>query len=303
MKFGKQLERYKIRGWDAYYVDYNGLKKSLKAFSQGFSKYSSLSVSASTFERDASPSEGARGATARGASAPVRGAASAFNLNVPSAATAPVSALVKVSPEWLSELQSSIDRTNEFFSSVADEVESRLVAGQDELAQNKGSDFELQLRGHLQIMIVQLQSTLQDLTHFASANHTALYKILKKHDKQTGLSLSNQLMPQILRETFNEPGKVRLEALQKRLQKFADELGVENSTWAFDRGDNTMAVARISFFLGVIFMALMVLAVLSHMEPQIDQYSVEDLADSCLIAPYWLHGFHHSCFHSQADQG
>lgn len=30
MKFGKQLDRHKIRGWDAFYIDYNGLKKSLK---------------------------------------------------------------------------------------------------------------------------------------------------------------------------------------------------------------------------------------------------------------------------------
>ena len=30
MKFGKQLERHKIRGWDDYYVDYNALKRSLK---------------------------------------------------------------------------------------------------------------------------------------------------------------------------------------------------------------------------------------------------------------------------------
>ena len=31
MKFGKQLERHKIRGWDEFYVDYIGLKTSLKA--------------------------------------------------------------------------------------------------------------------------------------------------------------------------------------------------------------------------------------------------------------------------------
>lgn len=251
MKFGKQLERHKIRGWDAFYVDYNGLKRSLKGYPKsGKNLSASVSTAGGRLERDVSSSDGASPRDA-----------------------------VKVSQEWVAELQASIDRTNEFFTSVADEVESRLVAGQDELEQNKGSDFELQLRRHLQSMIGQLQATLQDLTHFSAANHTALYKILKKHDKQTGLALSKQLLPQILGETFNEPGKVRLEELQRRLERFGGELGVENSPWALDRGENTLAqVARIPFFLGVISMALVVLAVLSGMEPQIDQFSVEDLA-------------------------
>lgn len=251
MKFGKQLERHKIRGWDAFYVDYNGLKRSLKGYPKsGKNLSASVSTAGGRLERDVSSSDGASPRDA-----------------------------VKVSQEWVAELQASIDRTNEFFTSVADEVESRLVAGHDELEQNKGSDFELQLRRHLQSMIGQLQATLQDLTHFSAANHTALYKILKKHDKQTGLALSKQLLPQILGETFNEPGKVRLEELQRRLERFGGELGVENSPWALDRGENTLAqVARISFFLGVISMALVVLAVLSGMEPQIDQFSVEDLA-------------------------
>lgn len=268
MKFGKQLERHKVRGWDAFYVDYNGLKKSLKAYF----KVPSLSASVSTFERDISSSDGA---------------------------ASPRVAQVKVSPEWVAELQLSIDRTNEFFTSVADEVESRLMAGQDELKQNEGSDFEHQLRRHLQSMIGQLQGTLQDLSHFAAANHTALYKILKKHDKQTGLALSKQLLPQILREAFNEPGKVRIDSLQGRLQRFADELGLDNSPWALDRGDDILTqmtqVARISFFLGVISMALVVLAVLSGMEPQIDQFSVEDLADTGLIQ-FRLVWFGLSCF-------
>ena len=270
MKFGKQLERHKIRGWDAFYVDYNGLKRSLKGYPKsGKNLSASVSTAGGRLERDVSSSDGASPRDA-----------------------------VKVSQEWVAELQASIDRTNEFFTSVADEVESRLVAGQDELEQNKGSDFELQLRRHLQSMIGQLQATLQDLTHFSAANHTALYKILKKHDKQTGLALSKQLLPQILGETFNEPGKVRLEELQRRLERFGGELGVENSPWALDRGENTLAqVARISFFLGVISMALVVLAVLSGMEPQIDQFSVEDLAVSCLNLPSFIILYQHFQFH------
>ena len=272
MKFGKQLERHKIRGWDAFYVDYNGLKRSLKRYAKsGKNVSASVSTAGGKLERDVSSSD--------------------------VASPRDVVEDVKVSQEWVAELQASIDRTNEFFTSVADEVELRLVAGQDELEQNKGSDFELQLRRHLQSMIGQLQGTLQDLTHFSAANHTALYKILKKHDKQTGLALSKQLLPQILGETFNEPGKVRVEDLQRRLERFGGELGVENSPWALDRGENTLGqVARISFFLGVISMALVVLAVLSGMEPQIDQFSVEDLAVSCLNLPCFIILYQHVRF-------
>ena len=115
------------------------------------------------------------------------------------------------------------------------------------------------------------------------ANHTAVYKILKKHDKQTGLNTLPSVLQQIEQEPFNNPGKARLASLQLQLREFADKLGLDgdlqmNSPHDKVVTENLWAVARISFSLGVISMALIVLAVLSGMEPQIDHFSVEDLA-------------------------
>ncbi|CAK8985187.1 unnamed protein product [Durusdinium trenchii] len=228
MKFGKQLDRHKIRGWDAFYIDYNGLKKSLK--DRG-------SPTGDILDQEA-----------------------------------------QVSSEWLSELRASLERTNEFFTSMSEQVEDRLEAAREELQQNQGLEHEPQLRNHLQMMVQELQGTLQELTHFCEANDTACYKILKKHDKQTGLNLMDTMLPQMKKEAFSDPGKARLSDLQKRLRRFGDELGVEEISWALERTDDTWQVARISFCLGVISMALLVLLVLSGMEPQIDQYSAEDLA-------------------------
>eukprot|EP00913_Durusdinium_trenchii_P000356 g327.t1 len=183
----------------------------------------------------------------------------------------------QVSSEWLSELRASLERTNEFFTSMSEQVEDRLEAAREELQQNQGLEHEPQLRNHLQMMVQELQGTLQELTHFCEANDTACYKILKKHDKQTGLNLMDTMLPQ-MKKAFSDPGKARLSDLQKRLRRFGDELGVEEISWALERTDDTWQVARISFCLGVISMALLVLLVLSGMEPQIDQYSAEDLA-------------------------
>ena len=68
-----------------------------------------------------------------------------------------------------------------------------------------------------------------------------------------------------------------------QLREFADKLGLDgdlqmNSPHDKSVTENLWALARISFSLGVISMALIVLAVLSGMEPQINHYSVEDLA-------------------------
>ncbi|CAK9025130.1 Phosphate transporter PHO1 (Protein PHO1) (AtPHO1) [Durusdinium trenchii] len=128
--------------------------------------------------------------------------------------------------------------------------------------------------------------TLQELTHFCEANDTvgsiaeACYKILKKHDKQTGLNLMDTMLPQMKKEAFSDPGKARLSDLQKRLRRFGDELGRDHVRFSLrlPREATERQVARISFCLGVISMALLVLLVLSGMEPQIDQYSAEDLA-------------------------
>jgi len=132
-------------------------------------------------------------------------------------------------------------------------------------------------------MTHQLQSTLLDLSHFSAANYTAVYKILKKHDKQTGLCTLPSVLEQLTREPFHDPGKARLEKLQRELREFADQLGVDSDLQMKSPHDksakeNILALVRISFSLGVISMALVVLAVLSGMEPQINHFSVEDLA-------------------------
>ena len=87
----------------------------------------------------------------------------------------------------------------------------------------------------------------------------------------------------MVKEPFNDPGKARLESLQFQLREFADKLGVDGDLQLSSPHDksateNLWALARISFSLGVISMALIVLAVLSGMEPQINHFSVEDLA-------------------------
>jgi len=249
MKFGKQLERHKVTGWEAFYIDYGGLKRSLK------DHYGALRPRSKAND-GASSSEG----SPRGEHE------------------------CKISDQWFEELSSCINRVNYLLTSTAGEVEARLSAAQDDLKQASGSHHEPQLRMHLQSLTQQLQSKILDLRHFLDANHTAVYKILKKHDKQTGLcTLPTKLKDFEEKEPFNDHAKARLERLKCQLREFADQLGLDgdlqmNSPHDKSVTENLWALARISFSLGVISMALIVLAVLSGMEPQINHYSVEDLA-------------------------
>ena len=247
MKFGKQLERHKVRGWEVFYVDYNALKRSLKDH----------------YARRESGKDG--GSSSEGSPRAAH--------EVP----------LRVNENWLKELQSSIDRASDFFTSIADEAEVRLSAGREELKQSSGSGHEPQLRVHLQSMTHELQNTLLDLSHFAAANDTAVYKILKKHDKRTGLRTLPSLHLQMIQKPFTEPGKTRLESIQCHLREFADKLGVDSDLQMRSPHDKSnietlWALNRISFSLGVTSMALIVLAILSGMEPQINHFSVEDLA-------------------------
>ena len=250
MKFGKQLERHKVTGWEAFYIDYGGLKRSLKDhYGYGALKRSK--------EKDdgASSSEGS-----------------------------PRGDECKISDEWFEELSACVHRVNYLLTSTAGEVEARLSAAQDDLKQASGSHHEPQLRMHLQSLTQQLQSKILDLRHFLDANHTAVYKILKKHDKQTGLcTLPSKLKEFEEKDPFSDHVKSRLDRLKCQLREFADQLGLDgdlqmNSPHDKSATENLWALARISFSLGVISMALIVLAVLSGMEPQINHYSVEDLA-------------------------
>lgn len=255
MKFGKQLERHKVRGWDAFYVDYTGLKTSLrrhcgKPCQPGDSDEEAGSIT----EKSAPPCEALPDLEGR----------------------TPFEA-------WFDEVEESIDRVNDFFHSMADEVEGHLDAAVAEFDELKGSGMEAQWKDHLQLLLTQLQGTLLDLSHFAAANYTALYKIFKKHDKLTGLCVLPSVLPHIAEEPFHNPGKERLQSLQQQLRTLADDLGLgEDLQLVSSQDRSTMEIAwplaRLSFSLGVIVMALVVLAVLSGMDPSNDGYSVEALA-------------------------
>lgn len=231
MKFGKQLERYKVQRWGEFYVDYNALKHSLE---HGYCTDSEQSGAG----RD----------------------------------------------KWFLQVEESIDRVNEFFQSIADEIESRVGVAAQEFHEADGTVVEEHLRPHLESLVQELQATLVDLSHFAAANYTALYKIFKKHDKLTGHQLLPVVMREITEEPFHDPGKQRLEKMRLRLHALASRLGMDSELSLvpvndyYLTGGGVWPLVRLSFSLGVICMALVVLAVLSGMEPQNADYSIEALA-------------------------
>mmetsp|Transcript_21760 Transcript_21760/g.39995 ORF Transcript_21760/g.39995 Transcript_21760/m.39995 type:complete len:812 (-) Transcript_21760:37-2472(-) len=232
MKFGKQLARHQIQRWSEFYVDYAGLKRSLRRLVDETPEAHSV---------DGKPT--------------------------------------KCHQTWLREVQVNIDRVNSFFESVASELEERAGAAEEELQDTRHSGAELHV-AHLQNLVRSLQSTLADLGNFGAANYTALYKIFKKFDKNTGAQVLPRALEQIHHQPFHDEGKVRLEKLQERLDALAHKLDIDvaDSLDGPLSTRNLWHVARFAFSLGVISTALIVLAVLSGMDPQNEEYSCEALS-------------------------
>mmetsp|Transcript_58901 Transcript_58901/g.137639 ORF Transcript_58901/g.137639 Transcript_58901/m.137639 type:complete len:801 (-) Transcript_58901:101-2503(-) len=179
---------------------------------------------------------------------------------------------------WLRQVQENIDRVNTFFESTASDLEEHLSAAEEEMEEStQAADMHL---AHIENLVRSLQSTLSDLSNYGAANYTALYKIFKKFDKKAGTQVLPRALEQLQQQPFHGEGKVRLENMQERLNSLARDLRID--TGAVADGAMTTAklwhVARLSFSLGLISMALLVLAVLSGVEPQNSDYSSDALS-------------------------
>ncbi|CAK9114048.1 unnamed protein product [Durusdinium trenchii] len=200
MKFGKQLEEYELPEWKGYYLPYKLLKRKLE----------DLSARTDTPRSQGSHSGRVGGSALEGEEA-------------------------YTEADWLRTVEEEAMRIGDFVDRGIHGLEQQLkdlekmIEGlqsgrhiEESIDENAPTDEEASF---LELRVLQavgrVSEGVQRLRLFAELNHAALYKILKKHDKQLvskeGLS---EAFPRLVKATrLNETG--RFDALDRDLKKLS----------------------------------------------------------------------------------
>lgn len=215
MKFGKQLEEYELPEWKGQYLPYKQLKRKLEELST---------------RTDTPRSQGSHSGWAVGSGSLVRNSSRLWDKEeVEEAYT---------EADWIRTVEQETIRIGDFVDRGIQGLEQQLkdlakmidglkcgphAAHQCEsIDENASADEEASF---LELRVLQavgrVAEGVQRLRLFAELNHAALYKILKKHDKQLvskeGLS---EIFPRLVKATrLNETG--RFDALDTDLKKLS----------------------------------------------------------------------------------
>jgi len=215
MKFGKQLEEYELPEWKGQYLPYKQLKRKLEELST---------------RTDTPRSQGSHSGWAVGSGSLVRNSSRLWDKEEGEEAY--------TEADWIRTVEQETIRIGDFVDRGIQGLEQQLkdlakmidglkcgphAAHQCEsIDENASADEEASF---LELRVLQavgrVAEGVQRLRLFAELNHAALYKILKKHDKQLvskeGLS---EIFPRLVKATrLNETG--RFDALDTDLKKLS----------------------------------------------------------------------------------
>ncbi|KAF5841857.1 hypothetical protein DUNSADRAFT_10563 [Dunaliella salina] len=115
--------------------------------------------------------------------------------------------------KFIGTLNEDLGKFNRFFMEQEEEAVIQLQALTDELASQQGGATSIQLKERL----VQFHGSCVMLMHWSLLNYAAVAKILKKHDKRTGLLLRAPCLTNVLQQPFNNT------SVMSRLVKRAEE--------------------------------------------------------------------------------
>eukprot|EP00127_Corallochytrium_limacisporum_P006565 Clim_evm37s230 gene=Clim_evmTU37s230 len=184
MKFGKELERTKVDGWEWYYIDYADLKRFLKH----------------------------------------------KMVEAPGGQT-----FMYKEAEFYDMLVQNLDRVSYFSFLKYDEILSA-IANMEETIDNiltAEHDVRAALFRRLESLIPELEDiteAVNKLDRFNRTNFTGFYKILKKHDKQTGVSLRYAFQQEMDKRPFF---KFRFDDMIAEISKLYQKIkaGDDDATW------------------------------------------------------------------------
>lgn len=214
MKFGKQLEEYELPEWKGQYLPYKQLKRKLEELST---------------RTDTPRSQGSHSGWAVGSGSLVRNSSRLWDKEEGEEAY--------TEADWIRTVEQETIRIGDFVDRGIQGLEQQLkdlakmidglkcgphAAVCESIDENASADEEASF---LELRVLQavgrVAEGVQRLRLFAELNHAALYKILKKHDKQLvskeGLS---EIFPRLVKATrLNETG--RFDALDTDLKKLS----------------------------------------------------------------------------------
>lgn len=295
MKFGKQLEEYECPEWKGHYLAYNELKRRLESLTEAPGSHDATPVAT---PQDAKVRSGWNKSSAD----LVKRSTGTECDNIPA-----------LTRDWLQSVETEALRVGDFTTRGAQGLEHQLKdlakmaenlrTGRSSLQEcniideedAEGEDEESSL---MELRVLQavgrVSEGVQRLRAFAELNHAALYKILKKHDKQVGSKYGlSELFPQLVRAT-GIADRSQLDALDSDLKKLSLQslgtdhidaspevarliaglgrsgLAVGGMTLGADSSSHRMELI-LSFFLGTtsaLFLAIWVLLALPEKQPR-----------------------------------
>lgn len=231
MKFGKLLkevsEAQHAKDGDAY-LDYKGLKKMLKSMRD----HQNETMKSSSLEPEAPRT--IDGSECETESHPEEGTSGSGEPSTKRTKRQDVETLTKEEDEFVRTLDQEICRFNEFFLEKEEEyviavkhVEDRI----DSLLEHEKGPSEA-TKTSLLGDAIQVHGGMVMMLNWSMLNYAALVKILKKHDKYTGLLLRSDFLSEMVRQPFFSTDLMRRliqrsESLITRLsgkEGFRDEL-------------------------------------------------------------------------------
>lgn len=103
-------------------------------------------------------------------------------------------------------LKEDLDKFNEFFIDKEEDFIIRIQALDDSLERDKTQDVKK--LGKLRKAYADLHGSMILLLHWSLLNFIAVIKILKKHDKHSGIMMRQPLLASVLKQPFNSTERI-----------------------------------------------------------------------------------------------
>lgn len=278
MKFGSQLEENAVPEWRTRYIDYKGLKKTIRSLAMAAAEQAASTESADGVGTNISLAEAAAADASRSRAPSRKGGDGSSRLlggerETPTDAAGLASAALV--QRFADVLAVELSKVSSFYAMELGKDRYRdecLEAGCKAFGTSAASQERKKLRAKLHVGLLEFYRALTMLSSFCIFNYTACVKILKKFDKKCGLGASELLLARVKECEFVEHAAVKL--LMERtksmfakiftdgdLHKAASRLRVSHTlvSHTFRSADSVLPMFLCGLCFGASFILLLVL--------------------------------------------
>lgn len=196
---------------------------------------------------------------------------------------------------WYHDIEGELDKVSAHHENFIRQVEQNFKDLREyaelNAARTDSTVSSFDVTGYIDKRLAEIFEDTDDLENFSRTNDTAFRKLLKKHDKKTGLSKSSWLQEEGWRSFMNE--KV-FQDLRVRINTLSEQYGSERAKdhlqdrAAQERSKVTIA-GFFCFILGAIFVALIDVAILAELKPTNPMYNTDHFLGVFPIFRFFFH--------------